>query len=149
MERTCIIGLECGKKQLYSINMRGIYMADRLMEIDNKLDGISERLKEINTERTELIRRRLSLVNEYDEQLKLEKEEAGFAFELGLYNFGRFGREVGDNEDHITKIMKVADLEKQLQEIQDKRKKLRNKYYQERAEFYISGEIKNPTEQQE
>jgi len=123
-------------------------MADRLIEIDDELDGVSERLKEINTERTELIRRRLSLVNEYDEQLKLEKEEAGVAFELGLYNFGRFGREVGDNEDQIAKIMKVADLEKQLQEIQDKRKKLRDNYYHERAESFMSDIKNDSTEQQ-
>ena len=124
-------------------------MTDRLMEIDNELDGISERLKKINAERTELIRRRLSLVNEYDEQLKLEKEEAGVAFELGLYNFGRFGREVGDNEDQIAKIMKVADLEKQLQGIQDRRKKLRDSYYHERAEHYVSDSNISSQEQQE
>ena len=113
-------------------------MADRLTEIDNELESISIRLKEINAERTELIRRRLSLVNEYDEQLNLEKEEAGAAFELGLHTFGRFGREVGDNEDHITMIMKVADLEKQLKAVQDKKKNLRDNYYHGRAESHLS-----------
>ena len=124
-------------------------MMDRLVEIDNELESISEKLKEINAERTELIRRRLSLVNEYDEQLKLEKEEAGVSFELGLYNFGRFGREVGDNEDQITKIMKVADLEKQLHGVQSDRRKLRDNYYEERAEYYLSDEMKNFPRQQE